>query len=707
MKALLPSPYGELLVLAIATLITYANALSGPFVFDDIPSIVENEDIRHITPLWQSAENAHYPPVNSRPITRLSLAINYALDGYHIRYYRAFNIAIHLACATVLFALLQRLWSAYIPAASHWACAAALLWAVHPLNSQCVNYIAQRSESLMALFYLLLLYFLHDTSRRATLAAILCCALGTMSKEVMITAPVVALLYDRAFISGSLHAALARRPLLYGGLACSWLLCAALLAAQPHAASAGFCLTIGPIQYLLNQFLIIPDYLGKIFWPKPLLLDYGYPQLLTWSDIAPQALFVCALIAASLALSWRYPASGFVGLFFFAVLTPTSSIIPIANEVGAERRIYLPMAALVAAIVWGVYTSWEHGEKKARARVQQKATTPRAWQLAIAILVAILALQTRARNRVFSDEVQLWRSNITAMPTNARAHNNLGLALAASGDMQTAAEHYRRALDLAPDFVMAHINLGLVLAAAKQYEQAISHYKRALNLQPNNVDALVDLGITLEKIGQRQSAIDHYRRALASAPHLAAIHYNLATALDAAGQHLPAIDHYRSALIIDPNLDQAHLRLAHLLARDRQWEAALAHYERAAHLQPDSAEAQFAMGNALRALQKVERAMACYQRALAIDSHLVEAHYNIGTMLLHAGQTRAAIDAYRHALTLRPQWPQAHYNLGVALQREKQLDAAIAQFRRALELQPNYTDARHNLNALLSLLERE
>jgi hypothetical protein len=125
-KALLPSPYWELVIIAAVVSLTYANALSGSFVFDDIPSIVENEDIRHIIPLWQSSADSHYPPINSRPITRLSLAINYALDGYDIRFYRVFNIAIHLGCAAVLFLLLRRLWSSYTPAASLLACAASL-----------------------------------------------------------------------------------------------------------------------------------------------------------------------------------------------------------------------------------------------------------------------------------------------------------------------------------------------------------------------------------------------------------------------------------------------------------------------------------------------------------------------------------------------------------------------------------------------------
>ncbi len=134
-------------------------------------------------------------------------------------------------CATVLFALLQRLWSA----CEHWrratACAAALLWAVHPLNSQYVNYIAQRSESLMALFYLLYSTFSIDiqaAGRRSRRSCTLCTRHHEQRSHDH-CALVTALLYDRAFISGSLHAALARRPLLYGDLR-SCLLCAAL----PH-----------------------------------------------------------------------------------------------------------------------------------------------------------------------------------------------------------------------------------------------------------------------------------------------------------------------------------------------------------------------------------------------------------------------------------------------------------------------------------------
>src|ERR1041384_2902359 len=196
-----------------------------------------------------------------------------------------------------------------------------MIWLVHPLQTQCVTYVIQRGESLMALFYLLTLYC---ATRRGKwqVAAAGCCALGVASKPVAATAPLVVLLYDRAFLSKSFGRALRNRPGLYAGLAATWLLLPVLLAngAKEWKPDAGFGFGgVTAMQYAASQPGVILHYLKLACWPRPLCLDYGWPVARTVMDIVP-ALIVVGALVAGMVWAWRqWPWLGFVGASFFVI----------------------------------------------------------------------------------------------------------------------------------------------------------------------------------------------------------------------------------------------------------------------------------------------------------------------------------------------------------------------------------------------------
>src|SRR5439155_17727388 len=226
----------------------------------------------------------------------------------------------------------------------------------------------QRTESMMALFYLLTLFLVarpfqgrvRGPERPAPhlryphAFAIGACALGMACKESMVTAPVMVVLYDRVFLFDSITQAFRSRWALYGGLAATWIVLAAVNWSGSRVHSAGFSTGISPWTYLLNQAVMIVRYLRLAIWPRSLVLAYGTPQPVTLVDVLPYALVVLALLAATAVALWRRPALGFLGAWFFVTLAPTSTIVPIATEVGAERRMYLPLVAVVTIVVAGV-----------------------------------------------------------------------------------------------------------------------------------------------------------------------------------------------------------------------------------------------------------------------------------------------------------------------------------------------------------------
>ena len=183
------------LLVIVAGLLAYHNSFTGPFIFDDTFSIKENPTIRHLWPIWQSLSPPHRGglAVEGRPVINLSVAINYALGGYAVWGYHAFNLMVHILAGLTLFGLVRRtlvqprLRERFGSVANELALATAVLWVVHPLQTESVTYIIQRAESIMGLFYLLTLYcFVRGVeSRRRGLwsgLSVTACALGMASK---------------------------------------------------------------------------------------------------------------------------------------------------------------------------------------------------------------------------------------------------------------------------------------------------------------------------------------------------------------------------------------------------------------------------------------------------------------------------------------------------------------------------------------------
>ncbi len=230
------------LILLVATVAAYANSLGVPFLFDDRTDIVENASIRRLWPPWAPflADSPADGPLKSRPVVNLSLAIDYALGQLDVLPYHLTNLAIHAIAGLLLFGLvrqtllLPQLKARYAAAATPLAFTIAAIWTLHPLQTEAVTYIIQRYESLMGMFYLLALYSAvrSETSghgRGWAIVAVLACLASIGCKEVAVSIPLMILLYDRAFMSGSFREAWRRRWGMYLGLVGCWAALGALM----------------------------------------------------------------------------------------------------------------------------------------------------------------------------------------------------------------------------------------------------------------------------------------------------------------------------------------------------------------------------------------------------------------------------------------------------------------------------------------------
>ena len=509
---------------AAAGLALYANALDSPFIYDDIPAIVENDDIRQLWPPgWFEPRRGSNAAVNARPVVSLSLAVNYAFAELDPRPYRLFNLALHIGNVLLLYGVVRRTLHRDQPdlPAGRLSVACAGLWLVHPLGSQCVNYVIQRTELLMATFYLATLYGgirSMEGASRWCVAAVVFCALGMASKEVMVSAPLILLCYDRTFVAGTFAAAWRRRRGMYCGLAATWGVLVLLQSSGPHGDTVGSVWSGAGWNYALNQPEMVLRYLYLAFWPHPLILDYGFPGDLALSDVWVFMAPVLAMAGLVVYAFFRRHPWGFTGVWYVAVLLPTTSIVPLLNEVGAERRVYLGMAALIPAVVVGGYGLLP----KRGAGI---------WGTAI---VAIASLScgylTFQRNHDYQSDRSIWRSVVESRPDNPRGHNNYGKALYEAGKLVGALAHYRRAIELKPYYPEAWGNLGLALFHQGDHVGALRAYGQALAQESRLAETWYNLGVAHHHNGDLRQALQAYNQAAELRPGDVEAWYNMGMA---------------------------------------------------------------------------------------------------------------------------------------------------------------------------------
>lgn len=644
-----------LLLLGLATLLAYSNSFDVPFLFDDGPAITENPAIRQLSGPTSGPATLQSGGVTTsgRPVLQLSLALNYAISGLEAWSYHALNLLIHLGSGCLLFSLIRRTVHVHRPGVSTsglteavFALACAALWLLHPLQTSAVTYIIQRAESLAAFFYLLTLYGVARGARGSSrwfVLANVACWLGMATKETMVSAPVVAALFDRVFLAKSWSELWLRRRWVHLVNATSWLLLIALVVGTGgRGGTAGFSVDVSPWQYLLTQAEAIAHYLRLVFWPTPLVFDYGTPVVTSLLSVLPQLCLLVGLLVASVFALRRRPALGFLGLAFFALLAPSSSFVPVATQTMAEHRFYLPLATVIVAVALGLQRLLGRGA------------------VVLVLALAVLAVPaTRHRNEDYQSEEQIWRDTAEKQPGNARAHHNLGRALFANGAFAEALISYERALARGPASPETHYNAGLALARLERWEEAERHYTECLRLDPNHPEALNNLGNLWLARRQPARAREFYERALRVQPQLAEAHANLSEALLQLGDRANAELQAREALRLSPNEAEFHFKLANTLAAFRRWTEARAAFEAALTRSPQHPGALNNLANVLLELDQPEEAIRHFEAAVTVQPDLVPARRALVAMLPHFGQLDRALSHAEAWVQARPDDPEA------------------------------------------------
>jgi protein O-mannosyl-transferase len=623
--------------LVLAVIVVFGETASHDFVnFDDDAYVYQNRNVSG----GLTAENVQwamteYYSANWHPLTWLSHMLDCELYGLKPGGHHVTNVFLHAATAILLFLALRRMTGALWPSAL-----AAAIFAIHPLRVESVAWVAERKDVLSGLFFMLTLWlYARYVERPASwgryLSVVVAYALGLTAKPMLVTLPFVLLLLDywplgrfgrwdrrgeKRWIAQSLHPPykeptggddgekkwmngrvgggfaqptganppykrliLEKIPLFVLAAA----LCVVTLTAQRDVMRS---VDQQPLTWrVANAAMAYVAYLGKMFYPADLAVLYPLPKGPPSVREASAAFAVLLAISAAVFVVRRKRPFLLVGwLWYLGTLAPVIGLVQVGSQAMADRYTYLPQVGLYIAFAWAAAQAagaWPH----------------RRWGFvaASALIVAGLMICAWRQTRHWRNSEALWIHTLACTSQNSLAHNNLGVLYRGRGQVEDAIVHFRKALEIKPDYVDAHFNLAAVLATRGQIDDAIDHYQKALKIKPDHADAHINLGAALAGGGQVDEAIAHYRSALKIKPDSARAHNNLGVSLAGRGDIEEAIVHYSRALEIMPDLMGAHYNLANALAALGKIDEALPHYQK--ELDSASARNDRALADNIRA----------------------------------------------------------------------------------------------------------
>lgn len=718
----------------------YGNTFTGEFIWDDRELILDNYYIKDWGNLFANITSDFFFTSREegkigyyRPVITLSYMINYSLFkinpwGYHLT-----NIIFHLVNGILVYLLaVQLLGSLRV------SLLASLLFAVHPVHTESVSWIAGRTDVIACTFFLISFYLYLQFTKKKTLLfyalSLSSFTLSLFSKEMAITLPLILILYDYYYTTEGMREKLIERIKYWVPffviISVFLFIKYALLnisMGNPYVASFGKFFTM----VTFGKAFIY--YLKKLLWPFQL---NAYVVLPFITDIAsPSALLALSIFALSLYLLLKYghqlKGSSFSLAFFWITLIPISNLIPVSAppDMGfptCERFLYIPSIgfSMIGAL------ALEGLIKRFTLSVYHKA-------FLCLLLVSLLSAHLTAtliRNEDWQEELHFYAKTSKSSPLAYIIHNNLGSAYIDNKMYAEAKSKFQYILRLKPGFHYAHLNLGVVYYHEGMYDEAIKEYQNALRSNPDfakphsnlatiyierelydqaweeSMEALKynptlgevhnNLGTLYEIEGDLPKAIEEYHKALKMKPYLAKAHYNLGNVYTTQGLYDQAVNEFKEALRLDPDHADTHNNLGICYKKRGLYDQAIEAYQKAIATNPDDAKAYSNLGNIFWEKGQYEKAIPKYQKALELNPDSYETRNSLGIAYQSRGWYEQAIKAFKEALKLKPDYALPHVSLGTIYKNKGLYDKAIEEYSSAIKLNPSYASAYNNLGAV-------
>ncbi len=553
-----------------ALLFAHAGALHSGFHYDDIHSVVENPKLRSLispTTFFTDPTTFSARPERAmfRPLVVLSYAVTYAVADLAPWAHLFVNLLAHVVGVAAVCALALALMLPWTAAAG-----AAVLFAVHPVNSEVVNYVSSRSESFAAGGMLLALWgylrWRAGADIRWYVLSLIAFGLALTSKATAVALPVMLVALEALLPATSLSSprrrALVLLPFLVAGGAHLWIVAGFAARSLGH-----------PVRPLLEQIWTqlkaASYYLHLLVVPTRLSVEHDFAVAHTPANVV--VLLSAALVVSVMALIWRLASRRNRLLLCWAVLAVVpASIVPL-NVLVNEHRLYLASAFLFIVLSAAL---WSHMR---RTLVRRAAAV---------LLIALLAILSHQRSRVWDTEHSLWGDAVAHSPYAYRAHMHFGGALEAEGDIVGALDRYRRAVELQPDVPETHYNLGNALRLTGHISQARQSWERSLQQDPTFLESLLNLAAFHQQAGDWEQTWEFLRRAEAAYPQSAEVWRRKGLALRLNGAGAQAETAFLHALELDPDWVETHFSIGNLYHNEGRLGDAARHYTIALQLRP-------------------------------------------------------------------------------------------------------------------------
>lgn len=625
-------PAIHLLVIIIFTTLSYCNTFDVPFLFDDTANIVNNPAIKSFEYFKDVSRLDHpgnmevidKPLFKTRFIGFLTFAVNYAVHGLDVRGYHTVNLLIHICSALLLYYLiiltfktpffaLAREGRPYSADSRNFiALFTALIFAVHPVQTQAVTYIVQRFASLATMLWLLSLvsYVLCRTSSASLtnrlnrslyfIVSLISAVLAMKTKEFALLLPIVVAIYEYMFLKGSIK----QRVLYLTPLFLTVIVVPLSLISDADSgigASAakisGAYNGISRMDYLITQVRVIVTYFRLLLFPVNQRFDYDYP--IFKSFFIPEIVISLLLIVSILLLStYLYKLSRTLGrtdgplfrlasfgfFWFFITLSAESSVFPIADVI-FEHRLYLPSIGFIIALVSIIELLREKWQL--RYSLVQKFSV-----YSMLLLVVGFSVATYSRNSLWRDKIGLLEDEVRKSPAKARPHSILGSTYAERNQMDKAIDQFRKSIACDPLYANGHYSLGVAYLGMERLEEAIDAFKQTIALRFDHADAHSNLGYVYAKQGRLDEAAREYNTSVMIFPLSEKSHNNLGNIYNRQGNRQLAINEYLYALRIKPDFAEAHFNLGNTYAELGRIEDAKNEYRAALAFKPDFIEAR-------------------------------------------------------------------------------------------------------------------
>lgn len=598
-------------VIVLMTVAAYSNSTGNGFVWDDGALITENSYVRNstylgaafFTDLFHSytASNAtHY-----RPLQTISYLLDYQCWGLNPAGYHMTNVLLHLACALLVWLLIEKLTGHRLLGTT---CAA--LFAVHPTLTNAVAYIAGRADSMafgfmLTSLLLLLEYRQHPRFPSLYAGSLLCFIAALFSRENALLFPALVALCIAIFPNNP-----ARRwretwrlTLPFIVLAVLFIPWRAAVLALQHKPILIASAT-SPLLRLQLFFRAIATYLQLLCWPAHLQMDR---QIILdsawWSGLTVAGILAVTGLAAMLMWSYRQAQLVFFGLMWFLItLLPMTGLLSL-NATVAEHWLYVPCVGFFVAV----------------GAIVQSVTGKRlAWAVCLVALAGLTA-RTIRRNQDWANPMTLFRATRAAAPYSANVRYNYSLELTQAGKTNEALAELERTEQSAPDFVRAKTQLARLYLSHGDLDSAQRKTEATLRLEPRNTLTWLQLA----EINERRNRPDEARR------------------------------DYLAALSCTPHVS-VYLQYGSFLLRQRHFAEALAIADEAFRIEPGNANIFNLVGAVLAEQGRFALAMEAFLLARQLDRHSATADLNLSRLHRLQGDLPAAAAAYERALARQP-----------------------------------------------------